>query len=566
MLPTDLAGESRGAGAWSRLRLAAASLLLVGLGLAAYSNSLQASWHFDDEPNITQNSYVHINTLSLASLLGAMLQDRRQNRPFSNLSFALNYYFSGQQVFAYHLVNLLLHLLGSLLVFFNLRLLFRRAGLNRDRSDPAALAAAAVWTVHPLNVQAVTYIVQRQTVMASVLMLGALLAYLSARESKAPGRRLLLYGGSALAFILAAGSKEIALVTPALILLVEFYFYQGLSPAFLRRRPLALAAALLLFSGLVLLFLRAPMRSQIAHGFQNFPFTLSQRLLTEPRVLYSYLGLTLWPVPLSVEHDPLVSWSWLHPWTTAPALLGWTVILVAAILKARSYPWLSFAALWYLLNLSLESSFLPLDLMFEHRLYLPSLAVIVPLLAGPVFSARRLSRVWPLLALLTLMLLAMTRERNRVWQTELDLWRDCARKTPFKAAAFINLGAAFREAGDDDRAFPAFDRAVKLDPKSPDAFLNRGIAYGKKGQLELALLDFDSALALNPGLAKVYYNRGLALAEQGRFQAALADWTRAIELDPGLTPAYLSRGSLYLRLGQSRLAQSDFLKARNQSP
>jgi len=553
---------------WSRFRLLAASLLLVLLGLAASANSFHAPWHFDDEPNIIDNRFIRINALDLSSLLGAMLQDRRQNRPFSNLTFALNYYFSGQDVVAFHLVNVALHWAAGLLVFFILRLTFRRAGLAQDRRDLAALAAAAVWTIHPLHTQAVTYIVQRQTVMASVFTLGSLLAYLLARESRRPRRQGLLYGLAALSFILAAGSKEIAWVTPGLILIHEAYFYQDFSWGFLRRRWPALILGLILLSGFLVLSLRSEMWKMISQGYQNYPFTLTQRLLTEPRVLISYLDLTLWPLPsrLSVEHDPALSTSLLHPWTTGPALLFWIVLLVGALRFARRCPWFSFAVLWYLLNISLESSFIPLDLMFEHRLYLPSLALIVPLIAFPVFSARRVRWVLPALSLVAVMLLLGTRGRNRVWQTELDLWRDCARKTPFKASAFNNLGAALRELGEEERALAPFNRAVKLNPKSADGYINRGIGYGKMGRYELALFNFNSALAINPNLAKAFYNRGIVYLEQGQFQRAIADWTRAIQINPSLAQAYISRGNLYLHLGRSDQAQADFLKAQSLGP
>lgn len=149
--------------------LPAALLVLAVLVVLAYANSFHAAWHFDDTTNITENPYIQITSLSLPSLLKAMVQDRRQNRPFSNLTFALNYYFNDERVWGYHLFNVALHLLSTWAVFGLLRLTFRRTSLPEDRRDLAAFFAAAVWAVHPIHTQAVTYIVQRQTVMASAL-------------------------------------------------------------------------------------------------------------------------------------------------------------------------------------------------------------------------------------------------------------------------------------------------------------------------------------------------------------------------------------------------------------
>ena len=552
----------------SQLQLWKALALLCGLVVLAYANSFSTGWHFDDETNITDNSYIQMRSLGPSSLWRAMVQDRKQNRPFSNLSFALNYYFNGYQIRGYHLVNLGLHLLASLAAFLGLRFTFRRAGLPEDRRDPAALAAAALWAVHPIQTQAVTYIVQRQTLMASAFMLGAFLAYFAGREAQAQRRKYLLYGLATLSWIAAVGSKEIALVTPALVLIYEFYFFQNFSLDFLRRRRLALLLGLILISLFLAIYVRPAMWQELNAGYQLHSFTWGQRLLTEPRVLIQYLGLILWPLlsRLSLEHDPALSTSLFSPWTTCPALLLWALLLAAAIRYARRHPLLSLALLWYLGNLFLESSILPLDLMFEHRLYLPSLALIAPLAAAPFLYLPR--RRWARfsIAVIALLFLLGTRARNEVWLTDFSLYKDCVYKAPRQARAFYNLGLMYSMKGDTHRALGLYSKALELNPNFADALINRGATYFKLDQPEPALADFNRALELSPKNAGGFLNRGFLRYAQGRNDLALADYAKALEFKPDQAEVYNYRAVIYKEQGQWELALADFNQALRLEP
>ena len=552
----------------ARLPAWAAPLLLAALLGWAYSNSFRGGWHLDDLRNITQNPYVQITSLSPASLFRAMIQDQKQNRFFSNLTFALNYYFDGYRLWGYHLVNLALHLLAALAAFYSLRLILRRSPLPETRRDLAALAIAAIWAVHPLHPQAVTYIVQRQTVMASAFMLVSFGSYLAAREAEPSRRKLLFYVLAALSFLFAAGSKEIALMTPALILIYEFYFYQKFSPAFLRRHPAALALALALLALVMILFLRPAMWARIIQDYQYYPFTLGQRLLTEPRVLFQYLGLILWPLAsrLSLEHDPGISFSLLSPWTMLPAILGWAAILTACIRFAPRSPLLSFAGLWYFLNLLLESSFIPLDLMFEHRVYLPSLPVIALLVAAPLWAVRRDRWVWVCLGFIAAAFWFGAYRRNPVWETEFGLYSDCVRKNPYQARAYDGRGAALWAQGEVDRAIMDYSKALALDPKFSEAYYNRGTAYSKRGETDRAIADFTRALELFPGYTDAYINRGAAYWTKKEGERAVSDFSRALELNPGYVQAYFNRGIVYTELNQPERALLDFALALRQRP
>lgn len=553
----------------SRPRLWGAYLLLIGLGVSAYANSFKAEWFLDDMPFIYLNHYVHITSLSPSALLNAMVQDRNNNRPFSNLTFALNYYFGGLNVWGYHLVNLIWHLIASLAGFSCLRLAFRQAGRPENRRDLAALAAAAVWTVHPIHPQAVTYIVQRQTVMASALMLLTFLFYQTGREAREPRSRPWLYSSAVFCQLLALGSKEIAVVTPVLILIYEVFFFQKFSWASIRGRLWVVVGLGVFLAGVGLIFLRPSIwRELFHHLYQNQPFSMGERLLTEPRVLVQYVSLILWPLAsrLSFEHDPELSTSLFHPWSTLPAILLWLVLLAGALRYARRYPLLSFAVLWYLGNLFLESSFPALDLVFEHRLYLASFAVITPLCAGPIFliRSRRFSLV--ILSLMVGMLLYGTVARNRVCQSNFGLWLDGVHKAPSVARAYLGVGTALGARGENDRSIQVISQAIKLKPGSPGAYLNRGDTYAQKGNLDRAIADFTSALDLNPAFADAYFNRGLLHLKKGDNYQAIADFTRVIQLDPQSPAGYYQRGRVYNLQHESDPAIRDFTRVLELTP
>jgi len=552
----------------SRLPRWAGVYLLAGLTLAGYVNTFHASWHMDDEMNITKNYYIHIRSLRPASLVQAMVQDRNQNRPFSNLTLALNYYFNQERTFGYHLVNLVLHFLTSLIVFFSLRRLFRRAELLEARIEAAALFSAMVWTVLPVHTQSVSYIVQRQTILASGLTIACLWAYLAAREADSRPGRWGLYLLCGLCLLLAVGSKETALITPVLILAVEFYFYQNFSFAFLRRRWLAMAAGVLLLGSLLVVYLRPEIRAQVITGYQRRPFTLEQRLLTEPRILFQYLEKIVWPLPseLSLEHDPAVSTSLFHPWTTLPAILLGAFLLGLLVRSGRRNRLLSFALVWYLGNLFLESSFLPLDLMFEHRVYLASLAVVAPLVAGAVFYLPRVRWTMLVLSVVIALLLLLTIARNRVWQTEISLWRDCISKAPSKARAHLHLGIAYTEAGRFDQALAEMQTALRLDPTYSAVYFGLGKLYLKQGQLDLSLANFNKTLSLDPDSFQANFQRGNIYFYQKEYERAIQDYSRAIGFDPNSEVLFNQRGMAYDHLGQYSPALSDYSAAIRLNP
>jgi protein O-mannosyl-transferase len=490
------------------------ALFLCLLVAFAYGNSFHASWHFDDYDNITQNSRIRIHDLSLKSLWDAALPPSefkgRFQRPVSRLSFALNWYFGKESVVGYHVVNSAIHLTTSFILYLTMLRLLRSpnvgSGYPRDGHPAIALPAAALWAVHPIQIQAVTYVVQRMTSLAAMFCVLAIYLFLVGRSQTSGFHRAFSYGGCLLAFVLAIGAKENAFMLPLSLFLVEIVFFRdGRDPSVKRSFAFAfLIAGLLALLG-SLAFSWADLSSHFKH-YDLRPFTPFQRLLTQPRILLLYLSQILFPLPsrFSVVHDIDPSVSLLEPPTTALAGLGILILAFVSIKNIRKWPLLAFSILFFLLNHLPESSILPLELVFEHRNYLPSLFLFLPLAAAAfrvLARYRGSSRAVPLLMVTALaaLLVALgtsTHWRNRDWRTERSLWEDATSKAPLSARPYHNLAWAYYHR---NGMFPGALRYYEMSLNAPlvENLAGRAYTLTNMASIYSTTGDYEKALTLS---------------------------------------------------------------------
>ena len=388
------------------------ALFLVALALFAYGPSFQAGFHLDDFPVILKNHFVKINDLQPVTLFRASFQDLGNNRPLPNLTLALNYYFNQDRPLGYHVFNFGILLLTAFGIWVALAILIKRQGY--EHAGLAALLVALVWVVHPANTQAVTYVVQRYASMAGMFSVWCIALMEIGRGS---GKRRVFLALSIMSGIFALASKETAFTLPALALLYKLYFFDEFRPGWVRRN----GAAIGLLCGFYLLALaleiRPVMFDKITADYAVKPFTMKDRMLTEPRVVLWYLQLIVFPLPksLSIWHDFSLSKSFFHPWTTFASAFIILILLGLAVIKARKWRLFSFAVLWYLGALLVEALPLPIDLVHEHRLYVASLGLLGPLIAWLVIKGGRTARV--LLLMVAVLMSILSFERNLVWAT-----------------------------------------------------------------------------------------------------------------------------------------------------
>ena len=324
--------------------------VIVLVGGVLYANSLSAPFVFDDHQHIRENRFVHMQRFDLQDFYGAAVKSPDAKRPVANISFALNHVLGGLDVVGYHAVNIAVHIINGVLVYVLASITFRlwTQSPRRGRSVPgtklSALATALLFTAHPLQIQSVTYIVQRMNSMAVMFMLLALLLYIRGRLGTGGWRRGAIWALGAAAWVMALGCKPVAATLPLTILLYDLYFFRrsaGQSFRWWRFMPESLV---LVAAALVVIFLGPDPFASLVDVYVLHEFTLPQRLLTQFRVLVFYGSLLLFPHPsrLNLLHDIHASRSLVDPITTLISLGLIALLIVVAIVTARRFRVTSF--------------------------------------------------------------------------------------------------------------------------------------------------------------------------------------------------------------------------------
>jgi len=357
--------------------------LIAAVALVAYSNTFHVPFHFDDRPNIANNPNIQIKVLTWDRFDRLVKNTYKESiRVFSYFTLALNYYFGGFNVFGYHLVNFLVHIASGVFLYWFLLLTFNLPSLKEKYgsiSYKVALFSSLIFISHPIQTQSVTYIVQRMASMAGMFYLLSLVLYVKGRLTT--GRpRILYFGGMVLSYLLGVFSKENVAILPLFIAVYEFYFFQKLDLSPKGRKILfGLAGALFIIGAFGLIVWGERYINLIIEGYQYRTFTMSERVLTQSRIVLYYLTLLVFPHPsrLNLDYDFPISKTILDPPTTLISILIIAGLMGYSIWGARKKPVLSFFILWYFGNLVIESSIFPLEMVYEHRLYLPAVGPFV---------------------------------------------------------------------------------------------------------------------------------------------------------------------------------------------
>ena len=547
--------------------------LLVLLAVAVifiYAETLSGPFIFDDRNNIRDNPHIRISQITWSGLTSAAVDSPSHHRPVANISFALNYYMHGYNVVGFHAVNIIIHIISGILLYFLVQTTFRTPALQSryERYKWISFFSAAIWLFHPLQTQSVSYIVQRMNSLAAMFYILSFLCYAQLRVHPQDRRKWALLSGCILAGMLALGTKENAATLPLFLLLYEWYFFRDLSLKWLKEHLALLAGLLLLTAIVALVFLGIHPLDKIWAGYAFRNFTPAQRLLTEMRVVIFYISLFFWPQPsrLNLDHDFALSHSLTDPITTLFSMLAIVVLLVLAVVTAKNQRLISFGILWFLGNLVIESSIFGLEIIFEHRLYLPSMmfSLVVVVL---VYRWVRPAWLKPLiLCTLTIVAALWTYERNEVWGDRIAIWQDCIKKSPHKARPYNNLGAALADAGQYDKAIEQYHKALQINPYYPNAYTNLGFALAKQGKVEQSIIQFLKALELKPRDYETLSNLGVALLMQNRQAEALEYLSEAVALNPYFAKAHNNLGVALNRLGRAQDAIDQYSIALQLDP
>jgi len=415
----------------------------------------------------------------------------------------------------------------------------------------------------------VTYIYQRLESLMGLFYLLTLYGFVRAQQSPRPAD---WYAMSVACCAAGMGTKEAMVTAPVLVLWYDRALVAASWRELFARRSLYYAALACTWGILAALMIANFSVSQ-AHGVlvvdNVSPFGY---LLTQSGVILHYLRLAVWPAGQCFDYAwPLADGFW----QIVPAGVAILLLLALTARAVWRFPAWGFVGACFFAVLAPTSSIAPTaDLAVEHRMYLPLAAVALAAVVGGFEIIRRLAGPrWKIGCALTLLLTAAalgvsTFERNRLFTDEIALWTDVVEKSPANARAWVQLGNALSNAGQNPKAIQRYDQALVLlrgYPPIPayyaDAYLGRGYAHSHSNDIEAAIEDYTRAIEYRPDLAKPFYNRAVSLAAVGKLHEAIPDYDRAIEINPKYLQAYANRGDLNQALGRWEQALGDFNRA-----
>lgn len=546
--------------------------ILAIITLFVYLPSLQYPFQFDDLPNIL--NYVKLKTDTLSSLC---FSQRRWLVIWLN---KLIYDLWDSSSLACRIINLAFHISSGALVFW-LIIDFKKK--LKDYFQIASLTAI-LFLLHPVQTQTISYIIQGQSEgLASLLSLICIVAFYKFTQTKKSSTQTLTICLLFISLILATSTKEIAIIIPALILLIDWFWVSNGNIQQIKSR---LWLHLLIFIstfGMFLYYLKPDFFINIFCGRQvvfnntgnlltlgnGSKITQFQFFISQFKVIIHYLWIFIWPAQICIEYDWPLCQSWWEPSCLIPlfGLLLLGVIIYALLRRNKIHP-VAFGLLWFLIcTLPRASIIASGELLVDYKTYLASvgwLFVIAYLinLAITKYISIKYQKNYFVLAYLSLMaiLCLSTIRRNEVWKSNLNFWGDVICKAPQKARGFNNYGMALIENHEYQKSIFYFKRAIELNCFDSvetfywDPYQNLANAYALSGEIDQAVEILQKGLKINPQIAELHSNLGALLAHQRKFDYAIAELKFALKLKPTLGEAMYSLGKIYLAIHQPDLA------------
>lgn len=569
--------------------------ILAAVTLAVYWQVSQFDFiNYDDNVYITENGHIK-SGITLDGLRWAFSTKYFGLwNPLVWISFMLDYQLFGLNASGYHVINLILHILSALLLFW----LFHRMTQSLWQSA----FVAALFALHPLHVESVAWIAERKDVLSAFFWMLTLCLYVYYTEKPVLKRYLPV----TLTFILALLSKPMAVTLPVIMILLDFWpldrlhsrkaaiqeqvigpaaadkgkknqktmketFPENIAPPVAPVTPEQKIAGFIPLWQLrekAAFFILSAVVSVIAvftpdnASFQVIPFEI--RIINAPVSFLTYLEKTFFPHDMAVLY-PVANH--IAAWLVIAAALLVILISVAVIMTAKRMPYLFVGWFWYAVTIFPVIGIIQIGrhLAADRYHYLPSIGIAVALAWGiPALmkNGKTGKKILFPVGIAFLAFLAFLAWRQcSYWRSSIELWSHALQVTENNDYAHNNLGTALSDAGKLEEAVEHYDKAIALSSDDPDFINNRGNAYARMGRYEPAIADLNKAISLNPAYMKAYVNRGNAYAAAGQYQLAVKDYDEAVRMQPDSADAYYNRGCTYSETGRYDEAIKDFTRA-----
>jgi len=535
-------------------------LIILVTGIAFYPSLKNGFTNWDDPELLLENDSVKsLSAGNIRSFFSGSYAGFGGYTPLVFMSYALEYHFFQLNPRIFHIDNLLLHVLNTVLIYFLIFLI--------SRSIRVSFITSLLFGIHPLHVESVAWIQGRKDLLFSLFFLGASISYLLFLRKR--DKKKIYYILSLMLFTCSLFSKVTAVAFPFVILLLESYPGQKLDRNALRRSvPFFALAVIFLFLAFITL---RPGSSGIPSPKGHLTYVQNLSLFFYAFVFY--ISKVLLPVRLIARYSLSIG---QYP---LDLVLNGAVFAVACTLiysvYRRKKEFLTFGTAFFVLTLMPTLPFHFAGQPYADRYtYLPLAGI---LLIISVFFLEILPQKWPtrrilsygagaLLGLAVFLLGAKTWALTRVWHDSISLWTRVLKIDPRNAIALLDRGQAYTDAGEMDKALTDLNTGEELEPENPKFSNNRGVIHFKRGEYDKALNEYNRSLALNPSFQLGYLNRAILWGRMREFEKSIHDLTAAIEINKYFYPAYYYRGIAYKELNLVDRALADFKAAYKISP
>jgi Tfp pilus assembly protein PilF len=541
------------------------AVLAVGIILLlttmVYANSIHNDFtNWDDLSLVVENPA--IRSLSIDNLIEIFTPKAGKTyQPVRVLSYAIDYYLWKLNPLGYHLGNIVLHGFSAVILYFLLASL-----LNQIRSESSlesnriiALLASLLFAVHPVNVEAVTWISSRKYGLLAFFYFSSL--YFYSKHSEKGRYHRIYYALSVVSYVLSLLSSPFSVTLPAILFLYDYCRIRDINPYnIIKSRLLSyLPYIVLSISQFVILWnsfttTPGPAPAIKSHEINNIFYTF----LTMLRVLYDYMKNLIFPFWLNNMYVDHTSTSLLE-YKVILSLLVISLLIGILFFQVRAgYKVNLFCLGWFVFTWLPVSNIIPISTkMADRYLYLPAVGLFL-LFSLAVYNtshrwfsrkAKQLVTV-PLIAFLVFSLAYLSIDRNRVWANSQTLWEDSLRKAPAYWVPHMNLGLTMAQQGRIEEALSYYRESLRLNPNSVHTHNNLGVVLLERGQIGDAIGHFVAALRLKSDYAETHNNLGVAMFRQGQFDRATAHYREALRLDPDFGKAHNNLGNVLVEKGQ----------------
>jgi len=557
-----------------------------------YYPSLRYPFQFDDLANITKNFSIRYN--NPLENIGRSIWGG--GRWIGDVLNKINFDMGRFDPFPFRVTNLIIHLLAGITLFFLVFELCKHLKTKpflKKHSFPIAITTAALFLVHPVQTQTISYAIQaRMEGLATFFILLTIFTFVKAVQVRNKIVKFTLIPVALFLALVSCGTKEIVIVTPFLAIIVDWFFIAECEWVNFKKRIWFHGLLSFVIFGLFLknfsskFFTNAVAMKGVTHNNRgnvltnhaHDTITAAHYLISEFKVILHYISMYIWPFSLSVEYDWKLSSSFLSPDSFFPFLVLLTLFYGAlyTTFKKKQYSYIGFGILWFLISIAPRSTVIPSpELICDYKAYVSSVGILfliaIGIVAGVNYLLTNIKSIPKLLktpiANIAFMFIIMVpfgigaKLRNHVWSSSVAFWEDITEKAPIKARGHNNLGVALSEENRHGEAIPHYLEAIKLDRYYSDPYSNLAVAYSVGGLHDRAIAALKQAIRIFPHYPEAYNNLGTLMIKKKNFEAAEKILFTALKLRPYYGKAFFNLGRLYLEKKDEETAWTYFKKA-----